>query len=171
MLRRAVGVPMKRYATTTVLEIATKIRTRSEKAEEALCVDFATRAGWDVVKLSQYQKPAGMTLGICDLYLESPDGAAGLWFEVKTEAMTSKMSRAQYRFIERRRRGNLAAVGTLHDLVTILNACVSSSSIWRGPDSPAALCESSTDRIVRRGFRGERKDGTPSRPRRKVFNP
>jgi hypothetical protein len=157
----------------SVLEIATKIRTRSEKAEEALCVDFATRAGWDVVKLSQYQKPAGMTLGICDLYLESPDGAVSLWFEVKTEAVTSKLSRAQYRFIERRRRCNLAAAGTLHDLVNIINACVSRFDIWiwRGPDSPAELCESSTDRIVRRGFRGERKDGTPSRPRRKVFKP
>jgi hypothetical protein len=155
----------------SVLEIATKIRTRSEKAEEALCVDFATRAGWDVVKLSQYQKPAGMTLGIPDLYLESPDGKDGLWFEVKTEAPTSRLSREQYAFLQRRLRRSLASAGTFDDLHKILNAIVDRALSWYGPGSPPTLCRRSLDRIALRGFRGERKDGTPSRPRRKVFKP
>lgn len=141
-------------------------------ATEAACDDMAWSLGMEVIRFSDREQ-ARITAGVPDRrYREIVLGLDGqedtriehgyvfaCWFECKSAV--DRLTRAQLRFLEvELSAGNLASAGdrlTLRALWLLARA--------EGQDAAIEMCWGQLAGVGRRGFRGERKDGTPYRPR------
>lgn len=76
----------------------------SEKKIEAMVMSLYRQVGIDVVKTSQPQKPAGMTIGIPDLRCyfrrNDPDSIITWWHEVKSWKSRKRPTPGQIKFHE-----------------------------------------------------------------------
>lgn len=87
-----------------------------EKVVEGDVIAELAKVGFDVVKLSQPQKPKGMTEGTPDLYARHPGRKLRVWIEVKRKDGRVRPKQKLWHKVERDAGGEVWLVWSLRDL-------------------------------------------------------
>lgn len=119
---RVGGAARARVEAEIARRIAPPAEPVSEKDFEAQVIAECTRLGFDVVKLSQPQRPVGMTEGIPDLYLRHPRRRLRLWCEVKAPDGRIRPAQKRWHAAEREAGGEVITVWTMADLYDEMRA-------------------------------------------------
>lgn len=119
---RVGGSPREAVEAEIARRVAPPVEPASEKDLESRVIAELRRRGWCVTKLSQPQKPVGMTEGVPDLYAVHPGLRRRLWCEVKAPGGRLRPKQKAWHAKEREAGGDVIVVWSMRDLLDELDA-------------------------------------------------